>query len=180
MTTAVLMVYQIMLCDLSSVCRCRHVAKHVLSCLAVCCWLSLVGPGSLGATDNASASTGGRTPELRQGTGYWSPSYSSDEEKWYRVFQEGNFLIGGWQDIMRDVLQVFPPEEQPRQRDRLAVLGERIGREWARDNDIRRIDDGKLRHWGSLLRQAGRKRVPEVMLATIHRIDQEVNHLLGR
>jgi len=154
-------------------------AKSLLPSCVVLCWLLLAGPLCAQATDSASASTGARTPELRQGSGYWSHGYSSDEEKWYHVFQEGNFLINGWQDIMRDVLQVFSPEEQLRQRYQLDVLGEKIGREWARDNDVRRIDDGKLRHWGSLLRQAGRK-TPEHMLATIHRIDQEVNHLLGR
>jgi len=154
--------------------------KLLLTWLAAACWLLACLPPRASATDSASASTGARVFELRQGHGYVSPAYSSEEEKWFRAFQEGNFFISGWRDIMRDVLRVFSPEEQERQRGRLDALGEKIGREWARDNDIRRIDDGMLHSWGALLRQASRKKVPENMAATIHRIDQEVNSLLGR
>lgn len=56
-------------------------------------------------------------------------------------------------------------------------LGSKIGREWCRDNDVRRIDNSMLSNWGSQLRKAA-KNEPQRLAEVIRNIDSEVNSLL--
>jgi len=102
---------------------------------------------------------------------------TKDEEEWFRKFYEGTFLIKGWKSRMKEVLQPFSPAERDKMRGQLDNLGEKIGREWARDNKVRRVDTPLLQKWGQDLLNA-KKKGPDVLVETIRILDAEVDHLL--
>jgi hypothetical protein len=102
---------------------------------------------------------------------------TKDEEEWFRKFYEGTFLIKGWKSRMKEVLQPFSPAERDKMRSQLFNLGEKIGREWARDNKVRRVDTPLLQKWGQDLLNA-KKKGPDVLAETIRILDAEVDHLL--
>lgn len=77
---------------------------------------------------------------------------TKDERKWFIKFQEGNFLVDGWQDITASILEKTPVAEKPKQKILLAELGNKIGTEWCKDNDIRKVDTDMLKIWGKQLK----------------------------
>ncbi len=101
-----------------------------------------------------------------------------NEEEWFRKFYEGTFLIKGWKRRMRELLRAIPASDREAMADLLADLGERIGREWAREDRVRRIDTKKLQKWGENLRVARRKG-PAVLVDEIHKLDGEVKNILS-
>ncbi len=102
---------------------------------------------------------------------------SAEEKKWFKAFQEGNMLAAGWQQISADLLASTPAEEHPAQVVALENLGLKIGQEWSRPNDIRKIDNSMLRKWGSLLKKTAREN-PQQLASTIASIDQQLDDLL--
>jgi hypothetical protein len=68
----------------------------------------------------------------------------NNEEENYQKFLKGAFWIKGWNVRVKEV-------EMKRL---LSELGEKIGREWAKDKGIRKIDSGMLKKWGSELQEA--------------------------
>ena len=110
--------------------------------------------------------------------GYAIPDHLTDDErKWFKVFQEGNMLANGWQQITADLLASTPVEEHPNQMIALENLGLKIGQEWSRCNDVRRVDSSMLREWGGLLRKTAREN-PQQLASAIAHIDQLVDDLL--
>jgi len=103
---------------------------------------------------------------------------TKNEQEWFHKFYEGTFLIQGWKSRMNEILKGVPPEERESVRGLLAVLGERIGREWARDNKVRRIDTLRLQKWGEELQRA-KKRGPEELVHQIHKLNRDVDQLLA-
>ena len=103
---------------------------------------------------------------------------TKDEEEWFRKFYEGTFLIKGWRSRMKELLQPFSPAERDEMRGLLDNLGEKMGREWARDNKVRRVDTPLLQKWGQDLLNAKRKG-PDVLAETIRILDIEVDDLLA-
>ena len=87
-------------------------------------------------------------------------------------------LVDGWQDITREILAKMPPEKREEQRRILEKLGEKIGREWARDNSIRKIDTDMLRQWGKELRKTADQR-PEQLPEVIHNLVKKVDSILA-
>ena len=60
----------------------------------------------------------------------------------------------------------------------LEALGMKIGCEWSKDNDVRKIDNDMLRQWGTLLKKtAGQD--PEQILEVIVEIEHKVDLLLN-
>ena len=59
-----------------------------------------------------------------------------------------------WFDTVDQVVQRAAPHERPALRVALWRLGRVIGHEWARANDIRRIDTDDIEEWGDQLRRA--------------------------
>ena len=59
-----------------------------------------------------------------------------------------------WFDTVDQVVQRTAPSERPALRVALWRLGRVIGHEWARANDIRRIDTDDIEEWGDELRRA--------------------------
>jgi len=105
-------------------------------------------------------------------------SLSPEEREWFRTFQEGTFLIDGWQTITEELLASTPENLREHQKKRLDQLGLKIGLEWSKDNDIRRVDTRMLQQWGKALKKTAKKN-PEQLSEVIVSIDQEISHILN-
>lgn len=103
---------------------------------------------------------------------------SERERDWFLTFIKGNILAEGWGRITDNLLRHVTEEEQRQQRLLLIRLGTKIGREWCRDNHIRRIDNSMLREWGSQLKNTA-KNEPQRLAELIRDIDCEVDSLLN-
>lgn len=68
-----------------------------------------------------------------------------------------------WYDLTADLLSRAPEAEQPALCRSLFDLGRKIGHEWARDNDIRRISTDDLEAWQDIL--LNKQSRPEVAIA---------------
>ncbi len=127
------------------------------------------------AASEAQAALTGRMPVYQ----YKIPAQLNAEEKhWFKVFQEGNFLSDGWQDISTEILAKTPPEQRPSQRTALENLGNKIGMAWCRPNAIRKVDSSMLQDWGDILRKTARKN-PQQLAKAIAYIDQKVDAVLN-
>ncbi len=103
---------------------------------------------------------------------------SPEEKEWFAKFQEGSLFVQGWKGITADILAKTPENLQEEQRLALKALGTKIGFEWSKDNDIRKIDTDMLKQWGKQLKQtAGQNpgQLPEI----IAEINQVVAVLLN-
>ena len=78
----------------------------------------------------------------------------NNEEENYQKFLNGVFWIKGWNVRVKEILQAVPDEDKVEMKRLLSELGEKIGREWAKDKGIRKIDSGMLKKWGSELQEA--------------------------
>ena len=79
---------------------------------------------------------------------------TKEEQHWYSKFQNGLLFFDGWRDISKEILLSLPHNEQHKIKKLLDVMGMRIGTEWSKSNDIRKIDTDQLRIWGDRLKQA--------------------------
>ncbi|MBW2328741.1 MAG: hypothetical protein JRF04_03845 [Deltaproteobacteria bacterium] len=103
---------------------------------------------------------------------------SPEEKEWFAKFQEGSLFVQGWKGITADILAKTPEDLQEEQRLALETLGTKIGCEWSKDNEIRKIDTDMLKQWGKQLKQtAGQNpgQLPEI----IAEINQVVAVLLN-
>ena len=100
-----------------------------------------------------------------------------DIQKWLRSFYEGSFLIKGWNARIKEILKNVPPENMDEVQTLLDDLGEKIGHEWAKDNNSRKIDNTLLRQWGDELRTA-QKSKPADLIQTIKKIEKAVDQVL--
>jgi hypothetical protein len=144
--------------------------------LALTLFLGVVLAGSVtpASAGEAQAALTGRTSEYH----YNIPARLNPEEKtWFKVFQEGNFLSIGWQEISAEIMAKTPPEQQQEQRTALENLGNKIGMEWCRPNAVRKVDSSMLLEWGDILRKTARKN-PQQLAKAIAYIDQEVDDVL--
>ncbi len=101
-----------------------------------------------------------------------------EELKWYKVFQEGTFLIAGWKEITREILANTPEVLRENQRQRLELLGRKIGMEWSRENAVRKVNNSMLKRWGDALKKAA-KTNPEHLPKVIASIDRQLDNLLN-
>lgn len=100
-----------------------------------------------------------------------------NEQEWLIKFYEGTFLVKGWTARIKEILHDVPWEHKEEIEIALTGLGEKIGQEWAKDNDIRRIDSDMLRKWGEELRSV-RKKGNAVLKETIRKIDSEADSII--
>lgn len=107
------------------------------------------------------------------------PEKLSEEEKaWFRAFQEGTFYVQGWKDITAEVLEKIQQKEvKDELRQTLTMLGIRIGCEWSKDNDIRKINNDMLEQWGDRLQKIAEEK-PHELPVVIADIRQQVVALL--
>ncbi len=137
--------------------------------------LSLItfGTSSANAQD-AQASLLDSAPDSKQ---YTVPSgLTKDERQWFVKFQEGNFLIDGWQDITVTILEQTPSPEKRKQKMLLAELGNKIGTEWCKNNDIRKVDNAMLKTWGKQLKSIAKKN-PDYLETVLVAISNELDSL---
>jgi hypothetical protein len=73
---------------------------------------------------------------------------------WVTRFYTGNGPVPGWLDMTEQVLQRVAPEARADIDARLLELGARIGREWAKDNSIRRLSTRSAGVWRDALLEA--------------------------
>ena len=103
---------------------------------------------------------------------------NKDQQGWYKKFYEGTFLVKGWKSRMNDVLKGLPPKDKGEMGELLETLGKKIGMEWARDNDVRRIDTAQLQQWGKDLQNASQKG-SEALADQIQQLHGEVDKKLA-
>ncbi len=100
------------------------------------------------------------------------------EEDWYRKFLEGSLMVKGWNARTKEILKSFSTADKEMLSGQLARLGEKIGREWAKDNTIRRIDTPMLKTWGDALLMA-KKEGARAVMEKIEVLERDVDQLLG-
>jgi hypothetical protein len=103
---------------------------------------------------------------------------SRKEEEWYKKFQEGSFVVKGWKSRTREIVKPFASSEKDRLEEKLHHLGEKIGREWSKDNSVRRIDTPMLQTWGNEL-LAAKDKGAAVLIEEIERLEKDVDQLLA-
>jgi len=98
--------------------------------------------------------------------------------KWLRTFYEGSFLIKGWNARVREISKSVPPENMAEIQTLLENLGEKIGQEWAIDNNVRKIDNTMLRQWGDELRLSKENGTAN-LIQTINKIEKAADQILA-
>lgn len=104
--------------------------------------------------------------------------YSKEEEDWFKKFQEGTLLAKGWKSRVKEILKPFGTPERERFEQELQILGARIGREWSKDNSIRKINTKMLQDWGESL-VAAKDRGSGALIDEIQEIRVKVDKLLS-
>jgi len=99
------------------------------------------------------------------------------EQEWFRKFYDGTFLVKGWKARMNELLDTIPDQDKESMGFLLAELGEKIGREWAKENRVRRVDTPMLQQWGENLR-AAKRMGQEELVEEIRKIDEELDEIL--
>lgn len=102
---------------------------------------------------------------------------SAQERAWFETFQKGTLYARGWRDITTEVLAKAPAEIKSDLERRMEALGTKIGREWSKNNDIRKINSEMLRQWGCLLEQTA-EREPEKIPQVVENLNRKVVSLL--
>ena len=102
-----------------------------------------------------------------------------DEEarEWFGKFQEGGMLFDGWKEISDDVVQKVPDNKKIETKVTMLALGIRIGCEWSKENDVRKISTTMLKKWGKQLRKTVADSPVKIPMI-INSIEAEVDSLL--
>ncbi len=101
-----------------------------------------------------------------------------DQQEWYKKFYEGTFLVQGWKSRIKEILKGLSTEDKKEMGELLENLGKKIGMEWARDNDVRKINTSQLQQWGKDLQKAG-KTGSAALAKQIRQLDEEVDRRLA-
>lgn len=102
---------------------------------------------------------------------------SEEEKSWYSKFHDGIMFFDGWRTISNKILSVFPPEIVEEKKPSVQRLGIKIGAEWCRDNEMRRITTKMLQAWGSRIREAAERGARETE-TVLQEIETEVDSVL--
>jgi hypothetical protein len=113
-------------------------------------------------------------------------SYRSDEANrsrqtrddyltWVQRFYTGRPGAPGWNEITDSAVQGMDEDQRAVVDDLGFRLGRRIAAEWAKDNDVRRIDTAMLSLWGSIMVTA---ETPESRLEAMQAIERDTRALL--
>lgn len=99
-----------------------------------------------------------------------------DYLNWVSVFYQGNALSAGWMELSEQVLLELPDSKKTEYKRRMFTLGQRIGAEWALDNNVRLIDTRSASVWSDALFEAIALGELE---SFIHRMENDVNSILA-
>ena len=95
--------------------------------------------------------------------------------EWILGFYQGTVIYPtGWLDVERQLLISTGTEQKAVLASRLRDLGIRIGTEWAKDNEVRMIDNRMLALWGSCLQLM---QGTDARLAAIDLVSQDIEAL---
>jgi len=144
--------------------------KAVFFFLFILCISAPAGSAHAGV---AEASTGMESISRQ----YDASGLTGEELKWFRTFLKGNFFADGWEQIADSLLQRLSTDERAEQQRMLTELGNKIGREWCRDNAVRKIDTAMLKKWSNRLKSTANEK-PHLLTEVIRNIDGEVETLL--
>jgi hypothetical protein len=122
----------------------------------------------------AQASTGSTADYLQN---YDLSGLSTQEKEWFVTFIEGTFFAEGWQQIADTLIVKLSDEERQQKQQQLNELGNKIGREWCKNNGTRKIDTDMLKKWGEMLESSAQDD-PQLIVKIIDHIDGEVNSLI--
>ena len=114
---------------------------------------------------------------LQQGNLRTVAELDEEARDWFGTFQEGGMLFDGWKDISDKVISNVPDSERVQTKLQMLALGVRMGCEWSKDNDIRKISTKMLKNWGNEIREVVKKRPADIPLV-IDKIETEVDALL--
>jgi len=103
---------------------------------------------------------------------------NKDQQEWYKKFYEGTFLVKGWKSRMNEILKGLSPEDKGKMGKQLETIGKNIGMEWAKPNDVRKIDTAQLQRWGKDLQNASQKGA-EALTGQIQQLNGEVDKKLS-
>ena len=108
-----------------------------------------------------------------------NPEQLSEKEKeWFTTFQEGTFYVQGWKEITSKILEKIKQKNKKKELQRsLSHLGLRIGCEWSKNNDVRKINTDMLEQWGSELQKTAEEK-PDRLPVLIADIQQKVFELV--
>ncbi len=97
--------------------------------------------------------------------------------QWTLSFYQGNPVYqSGWQDIQGYIIEAPASQSGEQLDDQLIRLGVAIGSEWAKHNDIRRINTRLLSLWGSTIQLAPDFTKQQQLIEVIA---EDVNQLLN-
>jgi hypothetical protein len=97
--------------------------------------------------------------------------------EWVVRFYEGSeFMALGWNAITESVLVDLAKAPRAQLSRQLDALGQAISGEWAKDNQVRRIDTAMLSLWGGVMQADF---APDYRLAAVAMIRQDVVELLS-
>lgn len=103
---------------------------------------------------------------------------SKEEKEWFTTFQEGTFYVQGWKEISAEILdKIKQKNEKKVLRRSLNLLGIRIGYEWSKRNDIRKINTEMLEQWGAELQKTAEEK-PDKLPVLIADIQDKVLQLV--
>ena len=122
----------------------------------------------------AEASTGVKSTYNQR---YDLSGLTADEKEWFLTFIEGTFYADGWEEISDDILVKLSPEEREAMKANLNQLGNKIGREWCKENGSRKIDTSMLKQWGKVLKSTAHEE-PHLLAEVLENIDGEVSSLI--
>jgi hypothetical protein len=101
------------------------------------------------------------------------------EEENYQKFLNGTFWIKGWNIRAKEILQVVPDEDKVEMKRLLSELGEKIGREWAKDSLVRKIDSDMLKNWGNEIKKAIAEN-PASLMKYLIALEEKVNRIISK
>ncbi len=114
---------------------------------------------------------------LQQGNPQTVAQLDKEAQEWFSTFQEGGMFFDGWKKISDKVINNVPEDEKVQTKLQMLALGVRMGCEWSKENDIRKISTKMLKNWGKEIRKAVDDRPAEIPFV-INRIEGEVDVLL--
>ena len=154
----------------------KSVAKQIWFgvILAISTWLSAI---SVSAQDEIGDAPGVGKKAVMDIRPDVLQNLSEEEQVWYERFQEGILFFDGWAEISQEILEIYPAEQVDDASPMVQRIGVKIGTEWCKDNNVRKIDTDMLKQWGQRLRAAIAVG-PESTTRTLLEIEQEVDLLL--
>jgi len=104
-------------------------------------------------------------------------SGDKDYDKWLKTFYEGTFIIQGWNGRKDELLKNIS-DKKAEAEELLNEIGDLIGREWAKENDVRKINTDNVKAWGGEIKSV-KNSSDDQILAKLNDLKGSVNAKLN-